>query len=125
MSDPDDQVRTEALDDGRVRVHFGRVILEHEKPKRFVTFRPPKIGEMLDHDDPVSFVTDDTAVTPMIDRAALAFWVRLLMLDHDLDFIAQVEDPAIGYAIIEAVSGFFTNARKRFGSGSAPSSHAA
>lgn len=109
MSEP----RREDLPDGSVRIHFAAPILLHDEPKRFVTFRPPAVGEIWDYGDPLEFVVQDGAGTPYIDRKILRRWIELLMSDHDADIIGRERDPLLGMMIEDAVLGFFTTARTR------------
>ncbi len=120
--------RIEALADGSARVHFGRGIpcpdgVSAVPPERlFVTFRPPTIGEMIDHDDPVTFVTDGERVVPVLNREVLRLWIERLITDHDMTILSRVAAPDIGRLIVEAVSGFFTQAPAKPGLSSGGSS---
>lgn len=105
--------RRETLGDGSVRIHFGSraIPLADGTPRDYATLRPPRIGELIDHPDPVRWMFADGVATKDIDRAALRGWMARLITDHDLDIIGAVSAPAIGLEMIEAVADFFPKAR--------------
>ena len=118
--------RRDDLPDGQVRVVFAAPIIHFGEAKGALTMRPPTVSEIWEIGDPRSYIFNDAGHgVPYVDRDRLRQWIGRLMVDHDADVIGRERDPALGLLIEEIVLGFFTTARKRLASGSAPSSQAA
>lgn len=114
--------KREELPDGKVRIAFAAPIMLFEEVKRSLTLRPPTAGEIWEIGDPRSYIYNEAGLgTPYVDRERLKAWIGKLMVDHDRDLIGMQGDAALGLMIEEAVLDFFSKARKRSRSGSAPS----
>lgn len=121
MSESRSAPRREDLPDGSVRIWFAAPILLHAEPRGFLTLRQPFAGEPWELGDPRSYVYGvDGLGTPYTDREVLMKWIRRLMVDHDPDIVGREPDLSLGLLIEEAVLDFFTNARKRLKTASAP-----
>jgi hypothetical protein len=105
--------RREDLPDGRVRIHFTGPILHFTETKTSVTLRLPTVGEVLDRGDPLTFVVDDQASMPVVDRPAMREWFKALVVDHDADILLMQADTALGLLVEDVILGFFRSARRR------------
>lgn len=115
--------RREDLPDGSVKIHFAAPILDIDQPKRHLTLRRPRAGEIWDIGDPVTWVFSEAgAVISTVDRPALRSWVGRLMEGHDPEIIGELGDIDLGLLIEDVIVDFFRSARRRLKPPSAPSS---
>ena len=114
--------RREDLPDGSVRIVFAAPILFHAEPRASLTLRAPTAGERWEIGDPRSYIENAAGLgMAYTDREMLVRWIRLLIVDHDFDFIARDRDLSLAILIEDVVLGFFTKARMRLRPPSAPS----
>lgn len=119
----------ETLPDGRVRITLAQPIPQHAEPVMSFTIRPFTLGERLTHGDPLEFVTQgdgqDLTTMPVVNRAVLLAYARLLIEGIDLDVLMREGGPQgmmLADMIEASLLGFFTKARSWSSAKPAPSS---
>lgn len=106
-----DALTREELPDGSVRLTFAEPILDGAEPKRSLVVRRPTIGEQMRLGDPLTWVIDDKASMPIVNRQLVEEYARMLITGHDWDFIARATNMPLALAIEDAILGFFRSAR--------------
>jgi hypothetical protein len=109
MSEP--SLTREELPDGAIRLSFSEAILDGAEPKKTLVIRRPSIGEQMRLGDPLTWVVDEKASMPIVNRALVEEYCRILITGHDWDFISRATNMPLAIAIEEAILGFFRSAR--------------
>lgn len=109
MSEP--FLTREELPDGTIRLSFAEPILDGAEPRRSLVVRRPSIGEQMRLGDPLTWVVDEKASMPIVNRALVEEYCRILITGHDWDFVSRATNMPLAIAIEEAILGFFRNAR--------------
>jgi hypothetical protein len=119
---PEPAPRAETQPDGSVRITLVSAILYFEKPEHTLLFRAPRVMEIIELGDPLTWLFRDGVAMKVVDRPVLKLWFERLLVGHDADMVGREADAALGMLIEDVLLGFFQTARMRLNAQSAPSS---